>query len=140
MKNLNKVKGNASKMEALMKKAEFQPNLKHRKLSRDHKHCSDGVPAAAPGGHDDEAEDVVVEDRDCNCCDEDPHEEEVEGEEGEMFVPTIQDFVTEIKNSRVLDDGDKSRQLYLLIQLFLKVKDLSHDKDKTTLKLPSIKS
>ena len=124
-----------------MKKAEFQPNLKHRKLSRDHnhKHCSDVVPVAAPGGHDDEAEDVV-EDRDCNCCDEDPHEEEVEGEEGEMFVPTIQDFVTEIKNSRVLDDGDKSRQLYLLIQLFLKVKDLSHDKDKTTLKLPSIKS
>ena len=123
-----------------MKKAEFQPNLKHRKLSREHKHCSDGVPAAAPGGHDDEAEDVVVLDQDCNCCDEDPHEEGVEGEEGEMFVPTIQDFVTEIKNSRVLDDGDKSRQLYLLIQLFLKVKDLSHDKDKTTLKLPSIKS
>ena len=139
MKNLNKVKGNASKMEALMKKAEFQPNLKHRKLSREHKHCFDGVPAAVPGGHDDEAEDVV-EDRDCNCCDEDPYEEEVEGEEEEMFVPTIQDFVTEIKNSRVLDDGDKSRQLYLLIQLFLKVKDLSHDKDKTTLKLPSIKS
>ena len=127
-----------------MKKAEFQPNLKHRKLSRDHnhKHRSDGVPAISicPGGHNDEAEDVVVEDRDCNCCDEDPHEEGVEGEEGEMFVPTIQDFVTEIKNSRVLDDGDKSRQLYLLIQLFLKVKDLSHDKDKTTLKLPSIKS
>ena len=140
MKNLNKVKGNASKMEALMKKAEFQPNLKLRKLSREHKHCSDVIPAAASGGHDDEAEDVVLEDRDCNCCEEDPHEVEVVGEEGEMFVPTIQDFVTEIKNSRVLDDGDKSRQLYLLIQLFLKVKDLSHDKDKTTLKLPSIKS
>ena len=139
MQNLNKVKGNASKLEEMMRKSSFQPIQKHRKLKRSHTEESNVSTSSVNVNEDNE--NIVSnsndnnEDRDIFQCNCDDHDEE------EIIVPRIQDFIYEIENSRVIEDVEKSRQLLLLIQLFLKVKNLNPSEDNNmnpTLKLPPL--
>ena len=131
MQNLNKVKGNASKLEEMMRKSSFQPKQKHRKLKRSHTEESNVSTSSVNVNEDNEN----TEDRDIFQCNCDDHDEE------EINVPRIQDFIYEIENSGVIEDVEKSRQLLLLIQLFLKVKNLNSSEDNNinpTLKLPPL--
>ena len=136
MQNLNKVKGNASKLEEMMRKSSFQPIQKHRKLKRSHTEESNVSSSSVDVNEDNEnTVSNSIEDRDIFQCNCDDHDEE------EINVPRIQDFIYEIENSRVIEDVEKSRQLLLLIQLFLKVKNLNPSEDNNmnpTLKLPPL--
>lgn len=137
MQNLNKVKENASKLEEMMRKSSFQqPKQKQRKLKRSYTDNSNASASSHEANKDnglsnDGSEEVFQ----CSCSCDEHHEEEI-------IVPKIQDFVDEIENSGVIEDVEKSRQLLLLIQLFLKVKNLNpcedENMDDQTLKLPPL--
>ena len=58
----------------------------------------------------------------CNCQNEHNHDNELDDN---ARVPTIDDFIKEIKCSGILADAEKSRQLLLLIQMYFQVQDLN---------------
>ena len=130
MQNLNKVKGNASKMEALMKNSTFQPRVKHRKLTREATNYScESSSSSNIDDITDDNEDVVT--FHCNCPSE--HHEN-NNDTIETFVPTVEDFIYEIENSGVLANAEKSRQLLLLMQMFFQVQDLNLSEGDTSYK------
>ena len=131
MQNLNRVKGNASKMEALMKIGRCQQDQKTRKLRRELTNCSTGSDQSVM----DDDDDVILQ-KECKC--KQNLDESTDGEE--VFVPIMEDFVQEIEQSGILKDQEKSRQLLMLMQLFIRVKDdnVKNDND-SSLVLPPIK-
>ena len=130
MQNLNRVKGNASKMEALMKIGRCQQDHKTRKLRRELTNCSTESDQSVMDDNDD-----VIFQKECKC--EQNVDESTDREE--IFVPIMEDFVQEIEQSGILKDQGKSRQLLMLMQLFIRVKDEVKNDNDTSLVLPPIK-
>ena len=127
MQNLNKVKGNASKMEALMRNYKPRRNVNHRNLTRELSNSSSDSQSSSITGDDVDAKssddnDDVVTVFQCNCQNEHNHDNELDDN---ARVPTIDDFIKEIKCSGILADAEKSRQLLLLIQMYFQVQDLN---------------
>ena len=82
----------------------------------------------------DDNDDVIVP-QNCRC-----KQSTGETEDGTVFVPILEDFVQEIEQSGILEDHEKSRQLLILMQLFISVKDENkNDIDNASLVLPPIK-
>ena len=125
MQNLNRVKGNATKMEALMKIGSCQPHNKIRKLRRE------ATNSSTESDHQsvmDDNDDVIFQ-KNCRC-------KEKSETNGVVFVPTLEDFVQEIEQSGILKDQEKSRQLLMLMQLFITVRDESRNDNDSSLVLP----
>ena len=79
--------------------------------------------------------DDVIFTKECKC--EQNLDESTDREE--IFVPRMEDFVQEIEQSGILKDQGKSRQLLMLMQLFIRVKDEVKNDNDTSLVLPPIK-
>ena len=81
----------------------------------------------------DDNDDVIFQ-KTCRCK---QYKDESEG--GKVFVPILEFFVQEIEQSGILKDQEKSRQLLMLMQLFISVKDENENDNDTSLVLPPIK-
>ena len=79
----------------------------------------------------DDNDDVIFQ-KNCRC-------KEKSETNGVVFVPTLEDFVQEIEQSGILKDQEKSRQLLMLMQLFITVRDESRNDNDSSLVLPPIK-
>ena len=111
MKNLNKVKGTASKMEAMMRQ-----DKKEMKILKCPENTNDGGTAVPSTTNSDEnnvdCDDNDKADDDLNCiC-----------ELNKKEVPTLKDINKIINESQVLENNEQSRQLFLLIKLFIDVR------------------
>lgn len=130
MQNLNRVKGNASKMEALMRIGDCQQDYKIRELRRELSNCSNDSDQSVKDDNDD-----VIFQKNCRC-----KQYQDASEDGEVFVPILEDFVQEIEQSGILKDKEKSRQLLMLMQLFISVKDENKNDNDSSIVLPPIKT
>ena len=112
-----------------MKIGSCHQDHKTRKLSRELTNSSTESDQSVMDDNDD-----VIFQKTCRCK---QYKDESEG--GEVFVPILEDFVQEIEQSGILKDQEKSRQLLMLMQLFISVKDENKNDNDTSLVLPPIK-
>ena len=112
-----------------MKIGSCHQDHKTRKLSRELTNSSTESDQSVMDDNDD-----VIFQKTCRC-----KQYKDESEDGEVFVPILEDFVQEIEQSGILKDQEKSRQLLMLMQLFISVKDENKNDNDTSLFLPPIK-
>eukprot|EP00090_Calanus_glacialis_P046644 TRINITY_DN9258_c0_g1_i1.p1 TRINITY_DN9258_c0_g1~~TRINITY_DN9258_c0_g1_i1.p1 ORF type:complete len:222 (+),score=46.38 TRINITY_DN9258_c0_g1_i1:40-705(+) len=101
MINPNKVKGVASKLESLV----TYPNQKRQKVIKK------------------EVNTEIIEDTSaCNCFEEETYEDGSVNVILASDTPTLGDFIDVIKENKVLEDNEMSKQLFFLMNYFIRVK------------------
>ena len=114
MKNLNRVKGMASRLEAMMKKQE-RNKLTGKKRSIEQATDVNTTDSANPDTESGDSEDL-------GDCGDDNHIEDCICEQNIEEVPTLDDINKIITESQILENTEQSRQLFLLIKLFIQVR------------------
>ena len=114
MINPNKVKGVASKLESLV----TYPNQKRQKVIKKEVNTE-----------------IIEHTSGCNCFEEETCEDGSVNVILPSDTPTLGDFIDVIKENKVLEDNEMSKQLFFLMNYFIRVKTKTRENPKTFLNI-----